>query len=126
MVDSVEMKSAFMLRESDVWQYGERAQNGVNSRSQYHHKGRNNNNNNSQDIVFTLWDSPHPAMRDSVQVCRWVFSMQHSCKSKETGDELLSFPSTDAIICMITTLRAHMAPLSRPLLSGATNLLSLC
>lgn len=59
-----------ILRESDVWQYEERAQNQENSRPHYHHIGRNNNNNNSQDKVFTLWDSPHPPLHASVRVCR--------------------------------------------------------
>lgn len=67
-----------ILRESDVWQYEERAQNGENSRDYYHHIGRNNNNNNSQDKVFTLWDSPHSPVHASMQVCRWVFNTEHS------------------------------------------------
>lgn len=126
MRDCFQKKCALILRESDMWQYEERAQNPENSRSHYHHKGRNNNNNNSQANVFTLWDPPHPATCDSEQVCRWVFNMEHSCSSKEFGDELLSFPWTDATLCMIAALWAHIAQLPRPQLSWAMNLLSRC
>lgn len=59
-----------ILREPDVWQYEERAQNRENSSPPYHHIGRNNNNNNSQDKMFTLWDSPHPPACAGVRVCR--------------------------------------------------------
>lgn len=80
------------FRESDVWQCEERAQNRENSRSHYHHIGRNNNNNNSQEKVFTLWDSPHPSARASVQVCRWVFNKEPSEERPEAGWRAAVFP----------------------------------
>lgn len=72
-----------ILREPDAWQCEERAQNGENSRPHYHHIGRNNNNNNSQDKVFTLWDSLHPPVCDSVRVCRWVFTRAFWVKTRD-------------------------------------------
>lgn len=114
------------LRESDMWQCEDRAQNRASADAHYHHIGRNNNNNNSQDKVFTLWDPPHPPACASVRVCRWVFNKEPSEERPEAGDELLSFLWTDALICMIAALRAHVAVLPRLPISVAVNLLSLC
>ncbi|KAK2851611.1 hypothetical protein Q5P01_007887 [Channa striata] len=80
-------------RESDAWQWAERAQHQENNRSHHNHKGRNNNNN-TQEKMLSLWESHDPAVCDSARACRCHKAYSPACTYGSTAS-LAALPCQD-------------------------------